>query len=85
MSAAEKEQLLQRVELALDEIRPHLKVDKGDIELVDITDDLEVKVKWLGSCEYCSMSAMTMKAGVEHTIKQKLPEIKSVQAVNGVA
>ncbi len=85
MSAAEKEQLLQRVELALDEIRPHLKVDKGDIELVDITDDLEVKVKWLGSCEYCSMSAMTMKAGVEHTIKQKLPEIKSVLAVNGIA
>ena len=84
MIATEKESLLKRVDAALDDIRPHLKVDGGNIEIVDITDDLEVHIKWLGNCEYCSMSAMTMKAGVEQAIKQKLPEIKGIIAINGM-
>ncbi len=84
MIATEKESLLKRVDAALDDIRPHLKVDGGNIEIVNITDDMIVEIKWLGNCEYCSMSAMTMKAGVEQAIKQKLPEIKGVKAVNGL-
>lgn len=84
MIATEKESLLKRVDAALDDIRPHLKVDGGNIEIVDITDDLIVEIKWMGNCEYCSMSAMTMKAGVEQAIKQKLPEIKGVKAINGL-
>ncbi|KXK38354.1 MAG: NifU family protein [Saprospiraceae bacterium] len=76
-------ELFERVNQALDEVRPHLKVDGGNIELIDITDDMIVMVKWHGNCEFCSMSAMTMRAGVEQAIKSKLPEIKGVEAVNG--
>ncbi|MCZ2100244.1 MAG: NifU family protein [Chitinophagales bacterium] len=79
----EKLELLDRINRALDEIRPHLNGDGGDIELVDVTDDMIVMVKWIGNCEFCSMSAMTMRAGVEQTIKDKLPEINGVMAVNG--
>ncbi|HLO55557.1 MAG TPA: NifU family protein [Saprospiraceae bacterium] len=75
--------LFDKVNHALDEIRPHLAVDGGNLEIVEITDDLIVKIKWMGNCEHCSMSAMTMRAGVEQAIKSKLPEIKGVEAVNG--
>lgn len=75
--------LLERVDQALTGIRPHLAADGGNIEVVDITDDMCVLVKWIGTCETCSMSAMTMKAGIEFTIKSAIPEIKSVLAVNG--
>ena len=85
MSAPEKEALWARVDAALDDVRPHLKVDGGNVELVDITEDMEVKIRWLGNCESCSMSAMTMRAGVEQSIKSKVPNIKSVEAINGVA
>ena len=77
--------LMDQINAALDEIRPHLIVDGGNIEVVELTDDMELKVKWMGNCEFCSMSAMTMKAGVEQAIKQKLPQIMKVTAINGVA
>jgi len=80
---ADKTKLFERVEQALSGIRPHLAADGGNIEVVDITDEMCVLVKWIGTCETCSMSAMTMKAGIEFTIKSALPEIKSVMAVNG--
>jgi Fe-S cluster biogenesis protein NfuA len=76
--------LMDQINAALDEIRPHLIVDGGNIEVVELTDDMELKVKWMGNCEFCSMSAMTMKAGVEQAIRQKLPQIKKVTAINGV-
>lgn len=78
-------ELLERIDRALDEIRPHLRMDGGDIELVEITDDLVVRVRWLGHCESCNMSTMTMRAGVEQAIRSKAPEIKAVEAVNGIA
>ncbi len=84
MSITEKAEILATLDKALDDLRPHLAVDGGNIELVEITDDWEVKVKWLGNCQTCSMSVMTMKAGVEQTLKQKMPQIKSVEAINGV-
>ena len=84
MSEAEKSEFLKKVDKALDKIRPHLAVDGGDIEVVDVTDDMQVQVKWLGNCTNCSMSAMTMKAGVEQTLKSVLPEVTGVVAVNGV-
>lgn len=77
-----KEHYIQRINQALDTIRPHLLADQGDIEFVELTDDMIVKVKWLGTCETCSMSSMTMKAGIEFTIKSQIPEINSVVAVN---
>lgn len=85
MSTAEHQALANKVDAALDEIRPHLKVDGGNIEIVEITDDMTVRVKWLGNCEFCSMSTMTMKAGVEQAIKSKVPEVRSIEAINGVA
>ena len=85
MSKAEQQEWVDRVDAALEEIRPHLQVDGGKIEVVEITADMTVKVKWLGNCEFCSMSAMTMKAGVEQTLKSKVPEIRSIEAVNGIS
>lgn len=78
----EKKELISKVDLALNDIRPHLFVDGGNIEVIDVTDDMLVKIKWLGNCEGCSMSAMTMKAGIEQTLKAKMPEITGVEAVN---
>lgn len=85
MSDSEKIKFLKEIDKTLDSIRPHLAVDGGDIEVVDITEDMTVKVKWLGNCMNCSMSAMTMKAGVEQSLKSKYPDIKSVEAINGLA
>lgn len=80
----QNEQLLQRIDKALETIRPHLEVDGGDVEVVEITEDMVVKVKWKGTCKTCSMSTMTMKAGVSQAIKSHVPEIKEVVAINGV-
>ena len=84
MSAIEKQQLIEKVDKALNDVRPHLAVDGGDIEVVDITEEMILHIKWLGNCSSCSMSAMTMKAGIEQTLQGKVPEIKGVEAVNGV-
>jgi Fe-S cluster biogenesis protein NfuA len=82
MSDLEKSHLLEQIEMALDDIRPHLAVDGGDVTVVELTDEMTVKVRWMGACEWCSMSAITMKAGVEQTVKSRLPQIRSVVAVN---
>ncbi len=74
--------LAQRVEEALDQIRPYLQADGGNVSLVEITDDFIVKVELLGACKSCSMSMMTMKAGIEESIKRAVPEIKGVESVN---
>ena len=71
-----------RVEDALQTMRPFLEADGGDMELVDITDDMVVKVRLLGSCKTCGMSDMTMKAGVEEAVKRSVPEIIAVEAIN---
>lgn len=85
MSEVERSTLYNQVNAALDTIRPHLAVDGGNIEVVDITEDMTVKIKWLGNCEFCSMSIMTMKAGVEQAIKSAVPQIVKIEAVNGVS
>ncbi|MEM1322674.1 MAG: NifU family protein [Bacteroidota bacterium] len=84
MSAEERKELMGRIDRALDDVRPHLAVDGGNVEVVDVTDDMQVQIKWLGNCESCNMSAMTMKAGVEQALRSKIPEIAGVEAVNGV-
>ena len=84
MGEQERARLWQLIEAALDDIRPHLAVDGGDVEIVEVTDDMTVRVRWLGSCETCTMSAMTMKAGVEQAVKSRLPQIAAVEAVNGI-
>jgi Fe-S cluster biogenesis protein NfuA len=80
-----KQDLTERVEAALQTIRPHLIVDGGNVELVEITEDKRVLIRWIGMCETCSMSEMTLKAGINEAIKSKVPEIIGVEATNGIA
>ncbi len=77
-----KEKKIQEIETVLNEVRPHLAADGGDVSVIDITDNHEVKIKWLGNCESCSMSTFTLKAGIEQVIKSKFPEVNSVIAVS---
>lgn len=80
----EKADLIARINDALDDVRPHLMSDGGNIEVVDVTDDMTVLVKWLGNCQNCNMSVMTMRAGIESAIKNKIPGILHVEAINPV-
>jgi Fe-S cluster biogenesis protein NfuA len=70
-----------QVDKVLDEIRPALVADGGNIALIDVTKDGIVKVRLQGACGSCPMSQMTLKNGVERLLKQKLPEVKQVVAV----
>ena len=76
--------IINKVEAALDEIRPYLIADGGDIKVVSIDNKNIVNLELLGSCETCPMSPMTLKAGVEEAIKKQVPEIKGINAINGV-
>lgn len=82
MTAIDKERISELVNQALDDLRPFLKQDEGDITLEDITEEGMVQVRLHGSCITCSMSPMTLKAGVEEAIKKVAPEVKGVEAVN---
>ncbi len=73
--------LKERVDAALQKVRPSLKADGGDVELVDVGDDGIVKVRLTGACGGCAMSQMTLKMGIEKIVKQNVPEIKSVESV----
>ncbi|NQT26368.1 NifU family protein [candidate division KSB1 bacterium] len=70
----------EKVQAALDKIRPSLQADGGDVELVDVVDGV-VKVRLKGACAGCPMSQMTLKSGIERTLKQELPEVVSVESV----
>ncbi len=74
--------LLDKVRNAIEPIRPYLQADRGDIEVVDISDDYIVKVRLTGACEHCDISSMTLKAGVEQTIKKSMPFIARVEEVH---
>ena len=71
----------EQVEKALEKIRPMLQADGGNVELVDVSSDGIVKVKLTGACGGCPMAQMTLKAGIEKTLKDAVPEVKEVQAV----
>lgn len=72
----------ERVEAVIAKIRPSLQADGGDLELVEVTDDGIIKVRLTGACRGCPMSQMTLKMGVEKAIKEEIPEIKEVIAVD---
>ena len=74
--------LLDKVSEALDEIRPFLNADGGDLSIVEITDDNVLRIEFTGACSSCSMNNMTFKNGVEDAIKRLVPEIKGVEPVN---
>jgi len=75
-------ELRKNVEKALEEIRPFLQSDGGDISLISITDDTSVKVRLEGACVGCSVNQMTLKSGVEMTIKKHAPQIQEVISVD---
>ncbi len=77
----DKQEVLENVKIALEGIRPYLQADGGDISIVEITDDMVVKVRLQGACEGCPMSMQTLKGGVEMVIKSNVPAIKEVIAV----
>jgi Fe-S cluster biogenesis protein NfuA len=74
--------LLERVEAALDTIRPYLETDGGNVSVEEITPEGIVKLKLLGSCGSCPMSIMTLKAGIEGAIMKAVPEITGIEAIN---
>ena len=82
MIEKEKKQIITRINNALERIRPYLVQDGGDISLEEITDELVVKVKLHGACHGCPYSYQTLKAGVEQALRQEVPEIKELVAVD---
>ena len=75
-------ELHDKIESALESIRPYLKADGGNVKFLEGDDNNVVKLELLGSCGSCPMSAMTLKAGVEEAIKRVVPEIQGVEAIN---
>lgn len=73
--------LREKVEKALERIRPALQQDGGDLELIDVSDDGVVKVKLTGACGSCPMSQMTLKMGIEQRLREEIPEVTTVEAV----
>jgi Fe-S cluster biogenesis protein NfuA len=71
----------EAVQKAIDQIRPSLQMDGGDVELIDVGDDGVVKVKLLGACGGCPMSQMTLKMGIERHLKKEVPQVKEVVSI----
>lgn len=74
--------LKERVEMALESIRPALRADGGDVELMDISEGGKVTVRLTGACGSCPMSQMTLKMGIEERIRELVPEINEVESVD---
>ncbi len=75
-------ELIDRILMALDEVRPVLKTDEGDVEFVAVKANNIVEVRLLGNCKICPISTLTLRAGVESTIKKYAPEVTRVESVN---
>ena len=77
-----KEDLTQRIEESLNNIRPYLEADGGNVRILELTKDNVLKLEFVGNCGNCAMSHMTFKAGVEDAIKRSVPEVKIIEVVN---
>ena len=77
----DKELLEKRVKNILDQVRPYLQADGGDVNFVELTDDMVVRVELTGACGSCPYSTMTLKNGIESVMKKSIPEIKAVEQV----
>ena len=82
LTREQRDAITERANRALNDLRPFLEADGGDISLEEVTADGVARVKLHGACSGCAMSPMTMKAGVEEAIKRVAPEIRNVEAVN---
>jgi len=81
MTVENKLEMTGKVQNAIEQIRPYLQADGGDIAFVELTDDLTVKVELKGTCGSCPYSLMTLKNGVETAVKNAIPEIKAVESI----
>jgi Fe-S cluster biogenesis protein NfuA len=81
MNKMSKVDIIKKVKSAIKAIRPYLVADGGDVKLVEVTDDLIVKVKLIGACDGCPFSMQTLKTGIEQTIRKEAPDIKEIIAV----
>ncbi len=77
-----KEDLHDRIEASLNNIRPYLEADGGNVKVLEITKDHVLRLEFLGNCGSCKMSTMTFKAGIEEAIRKTVPEILSIEVVN---
>ncbi|MBS9523237.1 NifU family protein [Litoribacter ruber] len=75
-------ELKEKIEGALDSIRPYLEADGGNVKVVGLSEDMVLQLELTGACSSCPMSTMTLKAGVEEAVKRAIPEIKRVEAIN---
>lgn len=73
--------LTERIEEILSQLRPYLEADSGNVSFVEVTEDMVVRVRLEGACSSCSMSSMTLKAGIEQSLLKAIPELKGVEAV----
>ena len=74
-------EFILRIENALSQLRPYLEADNGNVTLVEVTDEMVVRLQFHGACRGCSMSTMTLRAGIEQTILKMVPEVKAVEAI----
>lgn len=81
MEATQKTEITEKVRALIEQLRPYLQADGGDIAFMEMTDDFVVKVRLHGACGSCPHMQMTLKQGVEATLKKAIPEIKSVEAI----
>lgn len=78
------QELKNRIESALDKVRPHLVKDGGNVEIVELRNDDVLILKYTGACESCKMNFVTLKTGIEETLISEIPTIKSVEAINSI-
>lgn len=76
-----KDQLIEKIKQSLEKIRPYLLADGGDVKFVDVTSDMYVQVHLMGACGHCPFNVHTLKAGVEQTLLQDIPQLRGVSAV----
>jgi Fe-S cluster biogenesis protein NfuA len=76
------ENILLKIEAALDSVRPYLNEDGGNVRIVELTNEMTVKIELMGACGTCPMSKMTFKAGLEEAILRMVPEVLKVEAIN---
>jgi len=82
MSSNLHDEIIQKISSAINEVRPYLHADGGDVELVDVMPDNTVKVRLTGACDGCPFSMMTLKAGIEQAIRKKFPEMRELVTVD---
>lgn len=81
MNMENRTDLIKKINETLEKIRPYLVADGGDVSFVELTDDYEVKVRLTGACSHCAFSLYTLKAGVEQSLLQEMPQIKAVSTL----